>query len=363
MSRSPLTTAPDPTDTDHSLIVRQFFALVDLLTRRGFLAGSAALALSACGTDEPEPTARSSAATRVVDTSQGAVRVPADPRRVVCLDYFTAIFLMELGLTAVGGIDYSFVDRATMYPAYVKSLKAIPSIGRITATNSEKVAQLHPDLILGPTPGSRYDNSKGAMARLADVAPVASVDFGQGGDWRDPFAQTAAIVNRTARLDTVKQGYEERVRTLRADRGPLLDRLVVSVVDFAQDGQVALALPRSGNGVVLRDLGLTYGRASRDNGTNTRMLSFERVGDLADSDLILFRADAHGRPANGLDAVVELAGWKQLPAVRLGHVYPMGWADLCTYRWGELAIGEVGEALDDYSKGAGSATESATSRG
>ena len=90
------------------------------------------------------------------------------------------------------------------------------------------------------------------------------------------------------------------------------------------------------------------GRASADNGTNTRELSLERLDALADSDVILYRADATGAPGNGLASVVKLAAWKDLPAVRAGHAYPIGWADLCTYRWAEAAIADFTSILDKY---------------
>lgn len=290
----------------------------------------------------------SAAASRTVTAADGEVEVPAHPDRVVCIDYFSAIFALELGLTPAGGIDYSWVDDSSMYPAYVRPLKRLPGIGQITATDFERVAALRPDLILGPTPGSRYDNSKGALAKLGAVAPVATIDFGQTGDWRGPFAQTADLLNRTDRLEPLRSSYEAKVAQVRDDYADLLAGTVVSVVDYAQDGQFALDLPQSTSGVVLADLGVRFGSASADNGTNSREFSAERLGDLADSDVILYRANADGSPGAGLADLFELSLWQQLPAVRAGHAYPVGWVDLCTYRWAELAVDDVTRILDDY---------------
>lgn len=332
-------------------VVDAFAEIVDELTRRGLLAGgltaAAALGLSACGTQEPaapSPTA----STRTVRTVDGTVSVPADPRRVVCIDYFTGIFLVELGLPPAGGIDYSWVDDGSMFPAYVPILKRIPSIGEITSTKIEKVTALHPDLILGPTPGSRYDNSKGAMKTLTSVAPVASVDFGATGDWRGPFEQTANLVGRTARLAPLVASYRKAVETAKKTYADVLASTVVSVVDYSQDGVFALDLPRSTDGVVLADLGVRFGTASADNGSSTKELSLELLDELADSDLILYRADASGAPTNGLEKVVTRQAWKDLPAVRAGHTYPIGWADVCTYRWAEAAIADLTRILDTY---------------
>lgn len=330
----------------------EFARIVEALTRRGFLTGTigtaALLGLTACSGNSSGGSDAS--AMRKATTVDGTFDVPTDPKRVVCIDYFTAIFLIELGLTPVGGIDYSWADAGSMYPAYVETLKKLPDIGDITSTNYEKITALHPDLILGPTPGSRYDNSKGAMAALGAIASVASVNFGKTGDWRGPFEQTATLVNRSAQLKPLVNSYQAKVAKAKKDYAEPLASTVVSVVDYSQDGNFALDLPKSTDGVVLADLGVRFGQASADDGSNSRELSLELLGDLADSDIILYRADAAGGPTNGLEDVVTLAGWKELPAVKAGHAYPIGWADLCTYRWAEAAIADFTSILDLYRK-------------
>ncbi|MFT4081228.1 MAG: ABC transporter substrate-binding protein [Nocardioides sp.] len=333
----------------------EFARIVDELTRRGLLAGGAGgaalWAVAGCAGHDPRSATASSGATdteRTVTTTAGTFTVPRNPEHVVCIDYFTAIFLVELGLTPIGGIDYSWVNAASMYAGYVPALKKLANIGQISSTNFEKVAALDPDLILGPTPGSRYDNSKGAMSKLSSVAPVASVDFGQTGDWRGPLRQTAELVGRMAELKPLIASYRASIAAAKQTYADLLASTVVSVVDYSQSGSFALDLPASTDGVVLADLGVRFGKASAANGTSTRELSLERIGDLADSDIILFRADAKGAPTNGLDDVVGLSAWKELPAVKAGHTYPIGWADVCTYRWAEQAVTDLTSIFDDY---------------
>lgn len=321
------------------------------LSRRRFIGGAAAaslLTLSACDSSGSARSPQPTASTRIVDTAQGKIPVPADPQRVVCIDYFTAIFLLELGLTPIGGIDYSWVDRSTMYPPYIAPLKDLNSIGQITATNYEKVTALDPDLILGPTPGSRYDNSKGAMATLSAVAPVASVNFGKTGDWRAPFAQAADIVNRTAKLAPLIAGYDQTVASIKAKYAGLLTTTSVTIVDYAQSGQYAVDLANSGSGVVLADVGIKFAKASAAPGDESRSLSFEDIDQLSDSDIILYRSNVTGKPGTGLANVFALDGWKQLPAVRAGHTYPIGWIDLCTYRWAQLALNDFAAILEKY---------------
>jgi iron complex transport system substrate-binding protein len=263
---------------EHLLTIAVRHRIEDLTRREFMFSALGAALLVACGDDDDDDDDGSGAgstpapATRTVDSASGKITVPADPQRVICIDYFTAIFLIELGLTPVGGIDYSWIDSTSMFPEYVEPLKALTNIGEITSTNFEQVTALHPDLILGPTPGSRYDNSRGAMDTLVSVAPVAAVDFGQSGDWRGPFAQTAEIINRSDRLTPIRAAYEQAISAAKSAHADQLANTTVSVIDYAQDGQYAIDLPKSGNGVVLGDLGVRFGQAAIDDGTNSREL-------------------------------------------------------------------------------------------
>lgn len=310
------------------------------LTRRAALGGAfatAVLTLAACSTG----TGAGSTSTRKV----GGATVPADPKRVVGVDYFSPIFLTELGLAPVGGIDYSWVDDSSMFPAYVPRLKKVADIGQITATDVEKVAALHPDLILGPTPGSRYDNAPGALQKLKTVAPVVAIDFGSTGDWRGPFAQAAAAVNRTAELETLRSHYEDTVAAFRKTHAAALDGAVIASLNYAQDGNFSVDLAPSSAGVVYQDAGFTFGAASQGGDSNGREYSFEELGRLSDATIIFYRADAAGIPQSGLADLFDLDLWSSLPAVAAGNVHPITWIDLCTYRWAEYALADLDRVL------------------
>lgn len=314
--------------------------VVDDLTRRtlvGALGIAGALLLAGCATRHDA----TAGGTRTVRTPQGVYTVPADPKRVVCIDYYSGIFLTELGLAPVGGIDYSWVDASTMYEPYVPKLKAIPDIGEITATNTEKVAAKDPDLILGPTPGSLYDNSPGAMARLATIAATATIDFGKTGDWRTPYRQAADEVNRTEEHDRLEKAYLDAVAAVRATRSDVIASTTIASLNYAQDGNFSIDLAPSSAGVLYSDLGLTFTAQARGTGSNGVELSTERIDALADATLIVYRADASGTPQNGLADVLALPAWKELPAVKAGNVFPITWIDLCGYRWAQSALGQL----------------------
>lgn len=317
------------------------------LTRRtlfgGATAAAALLALAAC---TPSDTATGDATSRAVDIAGKRYDLPTDPKRVVSIDYFSGVFLTELGLPPVGGIDYSWVDDASMYPAYVSTLKHIGGIGKITATNIEKAAALKPDLVIGPTPGSQYDNSPGALKKLGSIAPAVAIDFGTTGDWRAPYAETAKAVNRTAKLQSLRSAYLSKITAAKQSHGSVIERTTIASLNYAQDGNFTLDLAPSSAGVVYSDLGLTFTSAARGTTSNGVSYSFEDLSKIADADVIFYRANADGSPGTGLPDVVALQAWKDLPAVKAGHAYPITWIDLCTYRWAELAVTDILHDLD-----------------
>lgn len=325
----------------------QWLEIVDSLTRRGFIwsgAGAAALAvLAACGSDG------ASTASSNPGTGAAASSVPTTPQRIVSIDYFTAIFLVELGVTPAGAIDFSWVDDSSMYPPYVPVLKTIPSIGEITATNLESVVQLTPDLVIGPTPGSRYDNSPGALDALHARFPTVSVDFGTSGDWRPPFAATADAVGRRAQLDELIAGYQASLASVKAAHADTLAATTWALLSYAEDGSVSIDMPDSTAGVVLTDLGVRWTSAVAGKTGGYQDLSLEQIDQLADADAILFRADGTGAPLNGLADVFAYAGWNNLPAAKAGRVLPITWSDLCTYRWAQLALDDLDQKMSALS--------------
>ena len=131
----------------------EFAAIVDELTRRGFLTGAAGaaalLGLTACGSSGHDAGGSSSAAaptTRTVSTAKGNVTVPADPKRIVAVQPTALATLLDIGVGVVGAYDQG-ADYIS--PRYKAKWQAAPKIGTAGQIDVEKVAALHPDLIIG----------------------------------------------------------------------------------------------------------------------------------------------------------------------------------------------------------------------
>lgn len=115
------------------------------LDRRGFLAGGAAAAaigVAGCGSSGSTDPA---AATRVVSTAKGRVRVPANPKRVVAINPIPMSTLYDLGINVVG-----IYDEGAEYvsPRYRARYQKAASVGDAGEVNAAKVAALNPDLVV-----------------------------------------------------------------------------------------------------------------------------------------------------------------------------------------------------------------------
>ncbi|MGW6462125.1 ABC transporter substrate-binding protein, partial [Streptomyces sp. NPDC055078] len=78
--------------------------------RRGFLATAAAsaaavLIMSACSAGGTESGNASGAKTRTVTDIAGEVEVPAEPQRIVSVDFYSPATLVDLGIKPVGVVE------------------------------------------------------------------------------------------------------------------------------------------------------------------------------------------------------------------------------------------------------------------
>jgi iron complex transport system substrate-binding protein len=316
----------------------RFLEIVDELTRRGFLGGAlggaALLGLAACGSDTTATsgaTSPSAAATRKVDSVNGKVAVPVDPRRIVTLDGFTMAAMFDLGRNPVGvySAGEEFVE--TQFLDRWRPLAKISDGTVGGAVDVEKVAALKPDLILG------IDGAKPPYEQLQQVAPTVILPFNASRTpWRDLTVATAAAVGLDSGLASLQQQYADRTAAIRQTYA---DVLASTRWDILQGGFTAgsfsLYGPGSPIGQILADAGVQFASASAattDDG-GQRSLSYEEIGVLDDADALFYYTTNDGKPANLGPKLVAQKLWQRLDAVRAGRlvgtVYflPQGYTD------------------------------------
>ncbi|MGH3896870.1 MAG: ABC transporter substrate-binding protein [Pseudonocardiaceae bacterium] len=190
------------------------------LSRRLFLAGTAALGLAACGrnsstTDTP-PAAHSAGFPVTLQGKEGTATIPAEPQRVVTVgfqrDTDTAL---ALGVTPIAMVEN------TLFPSLIAPWADAelrdPKPELLSTGNGlpfEKIAGLSPDLILATDSYELTDN----YARLAEIAPTLSyVDSVDSDTWQQRTTHIGKALGREDQAQKIIANTEAKIRQAAQD--------------------------------------------------------------------------------------------------------------------------------------------------
>lgn len=290
-----------------------------VIGRRQVLAGALGIGmlglLAACGSDDendPDPTQAAAAEptdapdsddptatsdepaagsvegdTRTVETMHGMVEVPADPQRIVVLNYdMTGSEVLSLLEIPVLGIH----SPPTTRPEIV--LTGELNVVGEDDLDVEAVAALQPDLITGMYRNSYADY----LDTLRQIAPVALLDGEAAIEWREVTRGFGAILNREADAEALIERTEERIAEV---AGKIDTSKRVVVVRPNADGQFRAYTEASFPGLILAELGISIPDEFQEleesaegtagaRGWNT--LSAERIGELDAADFVIIWA-------------------------------------------------------------------------
>lgn len=169
------------------------------------LAIGTATAMTACGTDNSSNSDSSntagardtnevSAATDSfpvsVDTSFGEVTIKEQPKRVIALGWGDAEIATELGVQPIGVSDWLNFGGDGLSPWAKTAYDSAPEqLGTMTIAY-EKIAALHPDLILNVRAAGDDDTYK----KLSALAPTISIPQG-GNNWLTPWDTQVEMIS------------------------------------------------------------------------------------------------------------------------------------------------------------------------
>lgn len=162
------------------------------------------LLLAGCATPADTSAEPSAAAEPVTIThALGETEVPADPQRIVALEWTYVEDLLALGIQPVGVADIAGYDDWVQIP--VELSEDVTDVGTRQAPNLETIAGLNPDLILAPS--FRIADT---YAQLSAIAPTLAFDayptdesMTQYDEMRRTFLTIANVVNREAEGEAV----------------------------------------------------------------------------------------------------------------------------------------------------------------
>ncbi|TCC39219.1 ABC transporter substrate-binding protein [Kribbella sindirgiensis] len=254
------------------------------LPRITALLAVAALALSACGSSDPDDSAEAGAASagypRTIEHAMGTTEIKSKPKRVVALDTSYVDATLILDTPVVGYTDYRTIngklpdylgDDRTTYGAEAQS------VGTLAEPNLEKIAALEPDLIIS----AKVRHEK-LYDQLSAIAPTIMSET-TGATWKDNIRLEAKAVGAEELAEQEIAAYEQAAKTVGAAINAKANNPTISVVRFV-DGPTRLYQNASYSGIVLKDAGLKRPK-SQDVAGFALEISPERIKD-ADADAI-----------------------------------------------------------------------------
>lgn len=286
------------------------------LTRRAFLGGAVGLAaatLAACTSSGSDNTTSTTETTPSTGPSGApATGDPSRPQRVVALSTGHLDHLLVLGIVPVGlAVAKSTGTDVRGIPDYITErfgdsldLSSIEIVGVRQSPDLEKIAQLHPDLILS--------NNRSEKAQLDQLRGIATVVTTNGGaeQWKDDLGIVGDALGLREKSDQLLADYEEQARTWASSRG---DSPSVSLVR-GRNTEYVLTGPLSLAGSVVADAGFTRPAGQDFTDTANHDLSLENTDQL-EADHLFYAFEG------GAEQVVDSASWKALSVVSRGDAH------------------------------------------
>jgi iron complex transport system substrate-binding protein len=299
------------------------------------------LVLAACGAGGGSGGKGAAGGTHVVHTYRGDVRVPDAPRRVVVLDTAELDSALTLGVTPVGATS---ADTASGFLGYLPAdrLQGITTVGTIGQPNLERIAGLHPDLILtnGARDASHY-------AKLSAIAPTVMTKS-TGKEWKQNFRLHAQALGRQDEAQQVLADYHRQVTKVTAALGGAerAAGIETNVVRFVEGADTRVYGDGSYVGTLLHDVGLgrppVVDKATAYGGLMLE-ISPEQL-DLADADALFYTS--YGPPAKSGEAdALHSPLWRHMDVVRAGRAFRVD-DELWIQGIGYTAAGKILDQLE-----------------
>ncbi|MFJ9313909.1 ABC transporter substrate-binding protein [Pimelobacter simplex] len=281
---------------------------------------AAALALSACGSEDDAP-GTSGAETRTVTSAYGDVEVPARPERVVAVSYDTPWQLQSLDVKPVATQDYGkWIDSFTAeQQAFVKGVATIGSFGE---TNYDAIVKADPDVIVGDA----YEIDEKSYRRLSEIAPTVIVEGSFRGDWKAIVAGLAEATGAGEALREREQAYDAKVAELKEKYADQLALRWAAVSVGDAEAEFSVLYPTGTTGALLAELGAVAAPGIPDAAPEPGYASYslERLDEiLATADVVVAPAGADGSTWEPFAAIKGNALFTALPAAKSGSVFEL----------------------------------------
>jgi iron complex transport system substrate-binding protein len=273
----------------------------------------------------------------------GTTEVPDHPMRVVTFDQdLTLPTALLLGVPVVGSVVPTFGDS---FPTYLdaSTTSKIANVGWWTDPNFEKIAGLHPDLIIGQdtTITQSYD-------KLSKIAPTVAIKRDLT-DWTTNVQAVADALGKSADIKTDLDAYRQRASSIKQqlkDAG--VDDKPVTLLNIRSTDDLRVYTSNCSSSA-LTDLGLSMTLADKtEQGKQFVQLSIEQLPQADTNYLFYFVGSTGTNPGDAKSAYDQVSAqplWGQLGAVKSGHAFSVNpaWWFNCG------SVQAINRVLDDVS--------------
>jgi iron complex transport system substrate-binding protein len=281
-----------------------------------------AVLVGACASAAPATEASSEPLT--ITHALGTTAVPANPQRIVALEWTYVEDLLALGIQPVGVADIAGYHSWVKIPAALSAETV--DVGTRQAPNLETLAQLQPDLILAPSfrVAETYE-------QLQAIAPTITFDpyptdesITQYDEMRQTLLTIADLTNRRAEGEAVLAAMERTFAAARTEieaAGKLGEPFVLAQAFGDDTVQVRLFTDNAMAVEIVEQIGLENAwEESEFQPYGFTTVSVETLPELDNANFFYVVQDDNN--VFGRDAIKPV--WESLEFVRNDRAYPLG---------------------------------------
>ncbi|HFI0645365.1 TPA: ABC transporter substrate-binding protein [Streptococcus suis] len=225
--------------------------------------------------------------------------IPAQPKKVVSLNFANTGYLLQLGFDVVGATSYDLEN-----PAFADKLSGATAV---TSEDLEAIAALEPDLIVTGSTDEKIE-------QLAEIAPTISLEYG-----KHTYAETLTVFGQIFGQETAVEKWQTAWKESVASAAKDIKAKTGDNATFTIMGYLGQDLYLFGNNwgrggeIIYQELAYTAPQKVKDEvfGPGFLAVSQEVLPDYA-GDYIILAIEDESVAAGLLNSDL----WKNLPAVQ-----------------------------------------------
>ncbi|MCD2157847.1 ABC transporter substrate-binding protein [Rhodococcus cerastii] len=268
------------------------------------------LVLTACSSGDAD-TDTATSQTRSFEADNGTIDIPVDPERIIGIQR-GASNLLEFGIKPVG-IGQFNEDPVWLSPTQRAVYDSTPVVADFNTVDYEKIASLKPDLIVVSTPDFIWEKSWD-NERLQSIAPTVYIEV-SNANWKVQEQRVADALGKSDEFNLRKAEYDDLLSEMRTDHKDILSSATLALINrhkSTKDGEFLVEGRSFYCTTFGTELGINFPETSNQPGDQTSM---ERIGDLANYNVLLYPLGPDGSPKQEVLPVLDSNAWKALPQV------------------------------------------------